>query len=68
MTTEVLKNVWYGCALSSDLPLGKMKSLVLAGEPVVLARQTNGQVFALRNICPHRGIPFSFGRVVKDQI
>ncbi len=68
MTTEVLRNVWYGCALSSDLPKGKMKSLTLAGEPLVLARKPEGQVFALRDICPHRGIPFSFGRMVNDQI
>ena len=68
MTTEILRNVWYGCALSSDLQVGKMKSFVLAGEPIVLARQSNGQVYAIRDICPHRGIPFSFGKMVNDQI
>lgn len=68
MNLEILKNVWYGSALSSELPKGKMKSLVLAGEPVVLARGQDGLVYALKDICPHRGIPFSFGRMVGNQV
>lgn len=68
MTTEILKNVWYGCALSRDLKIGQLKPLVLAGEPVVLARKSTGEVYGLRDICPHRGIPFSFGRMVKEEV
>lgn len=68
ISTEIMKNVWYGSALSQELDKGKMKSLVLAGEPVVLARNQDGSIYALRDICPHRGIPFSFGRIVNDQI
>ncbi len=68
MVTEILKNVWYAIGLSTEVPLNKMKSFVLAGEPLVLTRKSNGEVFALRDICPHRGIPFSYGRVVNDQV
>lgn len=68
MNLEVLRNVWYACALSSDVKTGGMKSLILDGEPLVLARMSNNEVFAIRDICPHRGIPFSYGRMVKDQV
>lgn len=32
------------------------------GEPVLLARKLDGQVFALRDICPHRAVPLTCGR------
>ena len=68
MNTDILHNVWYGSLLSQELGKGQLKSLVLNGEPVVLARTQEGLVYALKDICPHRGIPFSFGRMVGDQI
>ena len=39
-----------------------MLAKTLLGEPVLLARSASGQVFALRDICPHRAIPLSCGR------
>lgn len=68
MVTEILRNVWYAIGLSSEVPFKKMKSFILAGEPIVLTRKSNGDVFAIRDICPHRGIPFSYGEVVNDQV
>lgn len=41
---------------------GQMKSLMLLGQKVLLARQADGQLFALRDFCPHRGVPLSYGR------
>ncbi len=35
----------------------------LLGEPLVLARAGDGSPFALRDICPHRGIPLRHGWV-----
>jgi phenylpropionate dioxygenase-like ring-hydroxylating dioxygenase large terminal subunit len=68
MVTEILKNVWYAVALSHEVPVNKMKSFILAGEPVVLARKHTGEVYGIRDICPHRGIPLSYGRVVNDEV
>ena len=31
--------------------------------PLVLGRTAEGKAFALRDACPHRGIPLSYGRV-----
>ncbi len=60
-----LKNIWYHAAASSELKLGSMKALVIAGEPIVLVRPKDQPPYALRDICPHRGIPLSDGRLVE---
>ena len=56
-----LYNLWYYALPAADLKAGQMKSKLLLGEPVLLCRNRSGQVFALRDICPHRGIPLSYG-------
>ena len=40
---------------------GQMAHRLLLGEPVLLCRKASGEVFALRDVCPHRGIPLSDG-------
>lgn len=59
----ILRNMWYLAALGRDLKPGAMQAKEIAGEPVLLARGKDGKAFALRNICPHRGIPLSHGRL-----
>lgn len=68
MTTDVLKNMWYVAALSSGVGKSGMKSVEMLGEPVVLFRDSEGKTHAIRDICPHRGIPFSHGRVVGNTV
>ncbi|TCK72691.1 Rieske 2Fe-2S domain-containing protein [Acidipila rosea] len=52
---------WYP-ALRSDLLQGRtvVKALLL-GIPMVLGRRDDGRIFAMRDSCPHRGIPLSCG-------
>src|SRR6476661_1042124 len=57
-----LTDIWYFAALSSDLKPGKLARHELLGEPVLLGRSPKGEVFALRDICPHRAAPLSAGR------
>ncbi len=68
MDTGLLRNLWYMGTLSAQLKAGKMKSLVIFGEPILFYRDSKGKVSALRDICPHRGIPLSYGKVVNDQV
>src|SRR6185312_9690864 len=56
-----LTDIWYFAALSSDLKPGKLARHELLGEPVLLGRSPSGQLFALRDICPHRAAPLSAG-------
>lgn len=68
MNTGFLKNVWYLGLPSHELAVGKMQSRVILGEPVVFFRDSLGKTHAIRDICPHRGIPLSYGRVINDQV
>jgi phenylpropionate dioxygenase-like ring-hydroxylating dioxygenase large terminal subunit len=45
-----------------------MAARTLLGEPVLLARRLDGSMFALRDLCPHRGIPLRFGRFDGDTV
>ncbi|MDJ1184948.1 aromatic ring-hydroxylating dioxygenase subunit alpha [Roseofilum casamattae] len=66
--SELLHNFWYTIAFGKDLKPGQMLSKRLLGEPIVIGRHKDGRVFALRNICPHRGIPFSHGWVEDNDV
>jgi phenylpropionate dioxygenase-like ring-hydroxylating dioxygenase large terminal subunit len=56
-----LRNTWYYALPSSKLSRKRMLSKTLLGEPVLFARGEDGNVFALRDVCPHRSMPLSCG-------
>jgi phenylpropionate dioxygenase-like ring-hydroxylating dioxygenase large terminal subunit len=56
-----LTGFWYPALLSSDVRPGAMKAQTLLGLPLVMCRDTRGGIAALRDICPHRAMPLSFG-------
>ena len=66
--TGFLYDIWYFAALGSDLKPGKLQRYELLGEPVLLGRTHRGEVYALRDICPHRAAPLSAGRLVEDTV
>ncbi|CCQ67920.1 oxidase-related protein [Crocosphaera watsonii WH 0402] len=59
--TTLLRNCWYVALPGKDLKPGKMVHRKMLGEPVLIGRRKDGQVFAMRDICPHRGIPLRYG-------
>src|ERR1700758_1116685 len=61
-----LRDTWWFAALGSALKPGDLKRYEILGEPVMLGRTRKGEVFALRDICPHRAAPLSAGRLVSD--
>src|SRR5262245_18750710 len=61
-----LTDIWYFAALSSDVNTGDLRRYEILGEPVMLGRGPSGQIFALRDICPHRASPLSSGKIVKE--
>jgi phenylpropionate dioxygenase-like ring-hydroxylating dioxygenase large terminal subunit len=63
---QFLRDLWYFGALSKDIASGRLKRVMLLGEPVVIGRMKNGEPFALRDICPHRGVPLSAGKVLAE--
>ncbi|NJK59810.1 MAG: aromatic ring-hydroxylating dioxygenase subunit alpha [Oscillatoriales cyanobacterium SM2_1_8] len=59
---EPLRDVWYYVLPSARLPAGTAHRQMILGEPVLVGRDRQGQAFALRDVCPHRGVPLSCGR------
>ncbi|MBD8892378.1 aromatic ring-hydroxylating oxygenase subunit alpha [Roseibium litorale] len=61
LKAELLRGLWYVACPGSDIKPGAMTGKKLMGEMVLLGRDKHGKVFALRDICPHRGIPLRHG-------
>jgi phenylpropionate dioxygenase-like ring-hydroxylating dioxygenase large terminal subunit len=68
ITGSWLRNAWYVAAWSDDLTGGQLLGRTIMREPVVLYRQSNGDVAALRDVCPHRFAPLHMGRIVGDGV
>ena len=52
---------WYPALRTSTLRKGKLATAMLLDIPLVLGRLKSGKLFAMRDSCPHRGIPLSYG-------
>lgn len=57
-----LREAWYYAIPGARLKLRKMLAKIMLGEPLVIGRDCDGTPFALRDICPHRGMPLAAGR------
>jgi phenylpropionate dioxygenase-like ring-hydroxylating dioxygenase large terminal subunit len=61
--TAIDPNFWYPLARSRDVKAGKAHAVSFAGEPIVLIRPRDGEVYALENRCAHRQVPLHIGVV-----
>ncbi len=59
---------WYPALPSSKLRSGTMQPLLMLGLPILLCRDRQGNVAAMRDLCPHRGMPLSFGRFDGERV
>ncbi len=57
-----LWDFWYPAARSLQIRGRGLAKAMLLEVPLVLGRTDDGAAFALRDACPHRGIPLSYGR------
>lgn len=56
-----LKNLWYYALHCHQLKTGKLVQKEILGERIVFGRNEEGLPFALKDNCPHRGVPLSKG-------
>lgn len=61
--SEMLRGFWYPALLSRAVGGRRLRSVMLLGTPLVIGRDSGNRPFALRDSCPHRGIPLSFGHL-----
>ena len=57
----LIYNDWYPAMRSASLRGKQIRTTLLMGIPMVLGRRSDGKLFAMRDSCPHRGIPLSCG-------
>jgi phenylpropionate dioxygenase-like ring-hydroxylating dioxygenase large terminal subunit len=58
---EMIFGDWYPALRAEGLKRGKTSVTTLLGIPMLLGRKSDGTLFAMRDLCPHRGIPLSAG-------
>lgn len=61
-----LRNLWYFAMPARALRPGRMERRFFLDEPILFGRTAAGEPFALRDICPHRGVPLSAGQLERD--
>ena len=57
-----LWDFWYPALRSTEVTGNRLASAMLLEVPLVLGRNSEGKAFAMRDSCPHRGVPLSYGR------
>jgi phenylpropionate dioxygenase-like ring-hydroxylating dioxygenase large terminal subunit len=58
-----LWDFWYPALQSTEITGNKLVTAMLLEVPLVLGRTSDGKAFAMRDSCPHRGMPLSYGRL-----
>ncbi len=56
-----LWDFWYPAMRSEEIYGRNLATATLLEIPLVIGRTTEGKAFAMRDACPHRGIPLSYG-------
>ncbi|MBV8051737.1 MAG: aromatic ring-hydroxylating dioxygenase subunit alpha [Acidobacteriaceae bacterium] len=64
----MLFGFWYRAMPSGVLGHDRLQKTILLEAPLVLGRDRQGRPFALRDACPHRGMPLSYGRFDGEQV
>ncbi len=64
----MLFGFWYPAARAAMVRRNQMTTALLLEIPLVLGRDGKGRPFAMRDACPHRGMPLSFGRLEANNV
>jgi phenylpropionate dioxygenase-like ring-hydroxylating dioxygenase large terminal subunit len=61
-SSDMLWGFWYPALRSEQVRRHKLVGAMLLDVPLVLGRDAAGKPFTLRDVCPHRAFPLSFGQ------
>ena len=62
-----LKNAWYVAAWSHEID-NSLRQIIVLDEKICVFRNSDGEVIALEDACPHRKLPLSKGRIKGDNV
>ncbi len=63
-----LRNAWYIAGYSEELVETPLLGRTILSQPVLLYRDDHGDVAAIGNVCPHRFVPLSLGKLEGGQV
>jgi renierapurpurin 18,18'-hydroxylase len=61
-------NHWYPVAWAHQLQPGRVIPVVIWQQSIAVYRDTAGQVHAIENVCPHKGVELHLGEVQGDRL
>ena len=61
-------NYWYPATWASELKPGQVLPVVIWNSAIALYRSQDGQVHAIEDACPHKGIPLHKGKVAGENL
>src|SRR5215469_8150484 len=64
----MLIGFWYRAIPSDQVKRGRLHKATLLEIPLVIGRDASGKPFALRDACPHRGMPLFCGQFDRAQV
>lgn len=64
----MIRNQWYAVLESNEVKAGRVIGTTRMGEKLVFWRNASGQIACTRDLCPHRGVALSAGKIVHDHI
>ncbi|MGE5378933.1 MAG: Rieske 2Fe-2S domain-containing protein [Bacteroidota bacterium] len=64
----MIPNQWYAILESNEVKKGKPIGVTRMGEKLVAWRDSHGKVTVMSDLCPHRGVALSTGKLMKDCI
>jgi phenylpropionate dioxygenase-like ring-hydroxylating dioxygenase large terminal subunit len=64
----MISNQWYVVLETNEVPSGKPVGVTRMGEKLVFWRDAQGKLSCLRDICPHRGVALSLGKLQGDTL
>lgn len=64
----MIRNQWYAILESNEIKTGRLLGVTRLGEKLVVWRTPEGEVTCMHDLCPHRGVALSAGKILVDRI
>ena len=64
----MIRNQWYAILESSEVKAGQVVGVTRMGEKLALWRNSRGELACMADLCPHRGVALSAGKVLHDNV
>jgi phenylpropionate dioxygenase-like ring-hydroxylating dioxygenase large terminal subunit len=64
----MIRNQWYAVLDSKEVKTSKLTGVQRMGEELVFWRTSEGEIVCMQDLCPHRGVALSTGKLIKDHL